>query len=343
MAISLGSFFLSWKVSANTALADCSEVSCGDVNQDGIVYTVGDMVYLIRWIMGGISADSLEACGDVNLCDDVNIADLYLYEEYFVYGLPSGICQPAENCISPTGSNAIYLECPENVYAQSFDSVAVNLYITNEVDLGGFTIGITHDSPFGEWSSIDFTNSVLPSTWSTFTVSESDSGYVYPFGDENAILLVGIPDPGEGLIDPLTINDYALLATLWFRYPDMTESHWIDFSIVTVPPAGDFLFAPTDGGVIEPQFVDAGEYDMYLLDRMCGDVDHSGAIDIDDVVLLIKCIFIDCVYSDPWPDPNCDGMMDIDDVVFLIEYAFLGGPPPCDLNMDGQQDYGCGA
>ncbi len=320
-------------------------MACGDVNQDGIVYTVGDMVHLLRWINGEIHPDSTEACGDVNLCGDVNIADILLYEKYFVWGLGVGICQPAENCVLPTGSNAVFLECPEYVYAHSFDSVAVDLYITSEVDLGGFSIGLTHDSPNLDLLGIDISNSSISASWNLFGISPTDSDYVQPFPDDNAILLMALPDIDYGLgsLEPMPAGEHVLIARLWYSYPDLGSDESVDFSDVFVPTAGELLFAPWDGGVIEPLFNDAGEQDMNLLVRDCGDPNQSGGVDIDDIVYLLNCVFVDCLGPEPWPDPNCDGILDIDDIVFMIAHIFQGGPLPCDTNQDGEQDYGCGA
>jgi hypothetical protein len=63
----------------------------------------------------------------------------------------------------------------------------------------------------------------------------------------------------------------------------------------------------------------------------CGDIDSSGDVDVDDVILLFEYIF---GYADPpnpvWKaDPNCSDNTDIDDVVYLTAYIFSSGPPPC--------------
>jgi hypothetical protein len=65
--------------------------------------------------------------------------------------------------------------------------------------------------------------------------------------------------------------------------------------------------------------------------QICGDVDYSGGVDIDDVVYLITHIF----GGGPAPviaaagDADCSGNTDIDDVVYLIAFIFSGGPRPC--------------
>jgi hypothetical protein len=66
-------------------------------------------------------------------------------------------------------------------------------------------------------------------------------------------------------------------------------------------------------------------------DFLCGDVDGSGEIDIDDVVYLLDYIFA----AGPAPVPlesgdvDCSGGIDIDDIVYLITFIFSGGPEPC--------------
>ncbi len=69
-----------------------------------------------------------------------------------------------------------------------------------------------------------------------------------------------------------------------------------------------------------------GEFDK-------GDLDHSGTIDIGDVVLLLDHLFI---HQQPLPDPEAADMdsrpgVSIGDVIFLIEYLFSGGPQPAPI------------
>lgn len=73
---------------------------------------------------------------------------------------------------------------------------------------------------------------------------------------------------------------------------------------------------------------------------VCGDADASGGTDIDDIVFLVRYVFM----SGPAPNPvelgdvNCTGNVDIDDVVYLINYVFQGGPTPCDMDGDEVPD-----
>jgi hypothetical protein len=67
-------------------------------------------------------------------------------------------------------------------------------------------------------------------------------------------------------------------------------------------------------------------------DYLCGDVNTSGNVDIDDVVYCINYVFL--VGAEPIPvesgDVDCNGFVDVDDIVFLISYIFTNGPRPCE-------------
>lgn len=77
-------------------------------------------------------------------------------------------------------------------------------------------------------------------------------------------------------------------------------------------------------------------YNYSISYRLVGDVDYSGAIDIDDVVFILAYLF----QGGPAPEPpeaaevECNGDVSIDDVVYLIAYLYNGGPPPCGLGFE---------
>jgi hypothetical protein len=102
-------------------------------------------------------------------------------------------------------------------------------------------------------------------------------------------------------------------------------------------PDADVLVPPTDYGYPAPfDFAFKTEYFGFV----CGDVDASGDVDIDDVVYLISYIFGGGPPPDPYEagDVDCSGAVDIDDVVYLIAYIFSGGPDPCDPDGDTVPD-----
>jgi hypothetical protein len=64
---------------------------------------------------------------------------------------------------------------------------------------------------------------------------------------------------------------------------------------------------------------------------LCGDVDHTGDVNVSDAVYLLCYIFADCPAPDPIAlgDVDCSGDIDIADVVYLVNYIFADGPTPC--------------
>lgn len=62
-----------------------------------------------------------------------------------------------------------------------------------------------------------------------------------------------------------------------------------------------------------------------------GDVDISGAIDVDDVVKLLSVAFGGGSVFGPFliADCDCSHSVDVDDALYLIDYIFKAGPFPC--------------
>jgi thermitase len=68
-----------------------------------------------------------------------------------------------------------------------------------------------------------------------------------------------------------------------------------------------------------------------LSQSTCGDADHSGGIDISDVVYTIAYVFDGGAAPSPLiaGDADCSGSIDISDAVTLVNYIFSGGSLPC--------------
>lgn len=114
---------------------------------------------------------------------------------------------------------------------------------------------------------------------------------------------------------------------------------------------GEFSFNPTYDqiGTHNVTFIAEDEYaaDTQVVQinvkefaYMCGDVNESASVDIDDIVYTIAYVF----QGGPAPlpeesgDVNCSGGVDIDDIVYLISYVFQSGFDPCDPDNDGSPD-----
>jgi hypothetical protein len=177
--------------------------------------------------------------------------------------------------------------------------------------------------------------------------------------------LEGWYDPSTGEVVPANHQSYfqynvCLDSAFWF-WQDEGTIYWLNISASLVDPQGTSwgwkntqdhwnddacwaylgelnwidLWEPYRQSSLDLSFVITGGREY-----MCGDVDASVSVDIDDVVYLIAYIFSAGPPPDPYlsGDVNCSGSVDIDDVVYLIAYIFSGGPPPCDLNNDGIPD-----
>jgi hypothetical protein len=217
------------------------------------------------------------------------------------------------------------------------DSFPLPIHITNDVDLAAFSIGLHYDSDDIEFSSLDTTGSLMSSNWWVQVMTPSDTSYVHSVPDSNMVLLTGYAEMPE--IEAISPQEDGLLAILWFSVNSGAEEQVIDFEPIFVPPAGEFLFSPVGKGSIVPGYDDCGTQDVILFDYICGDADGSGQIDIDDVIFMIQCIFVDCL-GVPMErlDVTCDGVLDIDDVVHMVSYIFAGGYDPCDIDGDGVPD-----
>jgi hypothetical protein len=316
---------------------DRSDILCSDVNGDGMVYTVGDIVYLTRYISGNVHAVAPIENSDVDLCGSVNMSDLALYLQFFVWGMLVDICQPTEECYLPIGANEVILGCPIEFPVYGTDSFPLPIYVSNDTDIVAISLGFHYDSDDIEVVSLDTIGSVLPPGWRVASVSPSDSDYVFEVPDSNMVLIICYADiPDYNYLSP---QEDGLLTTLWLRAKQGASDQIVDFDSAFVEPAGEFIFSVVGKGSIKPAYTDCGTSDVILFDYICGDADGSGEVDIDDIVFMIQCIFADC-WSIPIEqlDVDCSGDFDIDDVVYMIRYIFTGGNAPCDIDGDSIPD-----
>jgi len=99
--------------------------------------------------------------------------------------------------------------------------------------------------------------------------------------------------------------------------------------IPTTNDSGEYniTFGVTDGEFWDYETVTITIHDINPV--MCGDMDESGLLDIDDVLLILDIIFKkgkdveQCV-----ADVDNSGGVDVDDATYLINHIFSGGPAP---------------
>ncbi len=67
------------------------------------------------------------------------------------------------------------------------------------------------------------------------------------------------------------------------------------------------------------------------IDRLPGDTNGDGIVDLGDVILVLNYLFKEAPAPIPlWTaDANCDELVDLGDAIRLLNYLFKEGDPPC--------------
>ncbi len=156
--------------------------------------------------------------------------------------------------------------------------------------------------------TIDIDHSNVPPS-----IAEVDDEAMYNGSELMFVPVVTDPDDTEITLEFLSVPAWSTVQndTVTGTVPDARSTETISVA------AHDFCGSDTMSFVIET-FV-------------CGDVDESEGVDIDDIVYVIQYVFQGG--ADPVPpesgDVNCSDSVDIDDVVYIIEHVFQGGADPC--------------
>jgi hypothetical protein len=226
--------------------------------------------------------------------------------------------------------DTVRIGCPIRVAAViPGDSIMVPIYLWNDEELGGFTVGFKFDSTILEIVSkntYDTTGSIIPFQARSF-IKEKISipgRYLIGWADIGS-------DPPYNPIPVNTTNNARLLITINFKIKSTATPTTIVIDSAYVPPAGRFVLASESGYSIYPQYVHCLDGDIILGGISCGDMNGSGDINIADIVFMVNYIFR---LGPPPHDPrkgdiDCDLRVTIGDVVYLINYVFKGGPEPC--------------
>jgi hypothetical protein len=130
------------------------------------------------------------------------------------------------------------------------------------------------------------------------------------------------------MIEPVSPGR-GLLMIFYFTIPDGVRGEVTLCEIDTTffPPGQNLAFTHIPSVEFVPQFT---KLEIQTLGALAGDVDQSGAVDIEDVAFLIDYVF----RSGPSPsrlayaDVNCDCKISLSDVIYLINYLFKSGPAP---------------
>lgn len=225
--------------------------------------------------------------------------------------------------VDPGEPDIIYID---SVVATSFTRGFVPVYFTNDENLAGLELTITHDSPDILVDSFSFIGGRLSgfSLKGTYNYANSISIFTFPL------------DPvEEGLIEPGT----GLMGYLFFTFlPNISEQVVSIDTITLVLGERQFSTVFSDESannfrpVFENGYLNIQPSTCCLGDR--GNVDNSpdDVVDVDDLVYLVDYQFRggnEPVCTDEANvDGSLDGLLDVEDVVFMVDYMFRGGPAP---------------
>lgn len=285
----------------------------GDVNLNGIAYTIADLVLMQIQLTEGIESyidkDMQSRAADVNQ-DGLpwTIGDL-LMEKAVVFGDLTPLPDGYPNSIIHLPQDSIWYTGYQGTPADTLD---IPIYFSNGLDAGGVSFRVEYPSQALEFVSSSTSGSRLPPEWDVVSVYERDSGLM-------VYATSGIENPNTYQLAP---GD-GLLMTLKFAVLNPPES-LVDFHFERLQNDGQANgYARLEGPLWRFASLQQVESHIYF-SFLHGDADGSGWIDIDDVVYLITYIFNGGPAPQPYEtgDFNRDFIVDIDDVVGLIAYIF---------------------
>lgn len=253
-----------------------ASTDCGDVDGDGWFNGLD-----IEWLNDYMFHDGPAPIGiaDMDECGSVNLGDTWYLIEYLFLGgsLP---CEGSVTCQQPTGGNSVDLECRIFIYEPNGDSVAIPVYMTNDISIRGVSLGFTHNSPDVEITSVSFAGSI--------TGDEFIRGFnVDPTNNEVSIYWAHA-------FTSISPQAGGLFATMWVQVPENTPGQVVDIDSTFIGPATEFIFVPEDGGVITPAYNDCGTAEIVIVNSqadVCGDSNCDGGVNVGDAVYIINYVF----------------------------------------------------
>jgi hypothetical protein len=218
----------------------------------------------------------------------------------------------------------IYVDLPDAT-AWPGEPLRIPVILTNLQDtIVAYTVRFSLSRP----DLVYFDAADLIDSTGTLTESWEYSWALLPGGVNLGIEANGMADlplpPFTPGIPPLTIGETLVKFVVQVPCdPDTIFGNTVYLTPVTVPD-----FSRRDGQLIVPVSVSGNLITVQSIAR--GDLDHSGAFDLIDVVRAVNCIFRnDCpACTATLADVDCDGDVDVQDVIHLIEHVFRGGPVP---------------
>ncbi|MFH1685927.1 MAG: thrombospondin type 3 repeat-containing protein [bacterium] len=318
-------------------IGDACEAQCGDINNDGVVIDIGDLVYLVSYLYMNGPPPPYMFTANVGGCYGVDMWDLtYLIASMFSGG-PPPTCTHNEEC-PPSPSGAVSLDHVDGMYTDNeiMTGVPVSFSLriaqTDQTYVDGMTMGFRVYSPDGaEWgpttadsvtdlgSYFDILN--LIRLINTTGAGADTIGFV-----NHTLFYPGLPQGFDevtheisiGVIDQSQVGKTICLDSCWFP----TNSPW--------------MWTSHTWGITAPSWDGPHCFTVVYVPSSCcvimGDIDYNGsAPDIADLVYWVNYMF------NLGPEPPCvdetdvngDGTYsDIADLVYMVTYMFSSGPAP---------------
>ncbi len=154
-------------------------------------------------------------------------------------------------------ANSVRIDCPViKPTVVVGDSVAIPVRITNDVDLGGFSLGFHYNSSTVQITSISMAGSILAA-----------GPLQKKFVPASGLVLIGWVDFSGST--PVTPQTDGLVFTMYMRILPGAAYQCVDIDSAFVPPAGAFIFSPVIGNKIEPGYSDCGTGDVIIGGSQC--------------------------------------------------------------------------
>ncbi len=156
--------------------------------------------------------------------------------------------------------NKIRLDCPVEKPTPG-DSVGIKVYITNDVTIGGFSLGFKYNSNDIEITSVQ--------QGPVFPPPPAFGSFLTQFKPADNMVLTGWLNFTPTFPIPVNSTE-AHLMTLWVRVPLGTPAQCVSIDSTFVPPAGFWQLSPAAGGTIEPEYADCGAADLSIAGGCAG-------------------------------------------------------------------------
>ena len=243
----------------------------GDVNGDGMAWTLGDLTYLISYLIRGGPPPPTPADADVDGFPGINMADLVHFANYFVTGdcwplpyLGAGVRQTSEIRFS---SDLIF-----SMKTGTLDTTCVKIIENGGPELNAMVIPLSFANKPNEvevtLDDVSFDGSIVEGSASA------------AIDNVNKTVLLH----STGL---LPVGTTGLVATLYFT--KTSDGGPLAMSVTEIPPSHSFILvgpacaggAPSNDRIFNPKISLAQK----------GDLNCDGIIDIGDAVYITNYLY----------------------------------------------------